>query len=208
VRIAEILKAHDALLIEDDPYSSLRYVGEPVAPIKSIAPDNVVYVGTLSKVLAPGLRVGFCVAPQAILRWLVVAKQGTDLHTGTFSQAIAAEYLLGGFLAEHLPEIVRIYAPRRQAMLDALEAHMPDTMRWSRPEGGMFVWVEGPKGLDTDVVHVEALKAGVAFVPGRVFFTDPGRGRETMRLNFTKADESTLAVAVGRLAGAIRNFRF
>ncbi len=199
-QVADILRRHDAILVEDDPYGDLRYRGSPLAPIHSLAPEHVVYVGTLSKVFAPGLRVGFCVAPEAVRRWLVVVKQGTDLHTATFNQALAAEYLSGGHLERVLPGIVALYGPRLAAMLGALERHFPPSFRWSRPEGGMFVWAEGPPGLDMDRVYAAAVERGVAFVPGRHFFAEPGRGRETMRLNFTMADPAAIERAVKVLA--------
>jgi 2-aminoadipate transaminase len=106
--IAAIIKKHNALLIEDDPYGSLRYRGEEIPTIKSLAPDHVVYISTLSKVFAPGLRIGFCAAPEQIRKWLVIVKQGTDLHSSTFNQALAAEYIAGGFLAKHLPNIINL----------------------------------------------------------------------------------------------------
>ncbi len=107
--IAAIIRKYNALLIEDDPYGSLRYRGTDVPTLKSLAPDNVVYISTLSKVFAPGLRIGFCVAPEQIRKWLVIVKQGTDLHSSTFNQALAAEYIAGGFLAKHLPNIINLY---------------------------------------------------------------------------------------------------
>jgi 2-aminoadipate transaminase len=205
--IARLIQKHDALLIEDDPYSPLRYHGDPVAPIKTLSPDNVVYISTLSKVFAPGLRIGFCVAPEALSRWLVVAKQGVDLHSGTFSQALAAEYLTGGYLDRQLPRIRRFYAPRRAAMLEALDRHMPTDFKWSRPRGGMFIWLEGPPGLDMEAVYQRAIRHRVAFVPGRFFFTRPGEGLETARLNFTVNDEKTIDRAVSILADVINATR-
>jgi 2-aminoadipate transaminase len=204
--VADSITRHGAVLIEDDPYSALRYSGRDVAPIHSLAPDNVVYVSTLSKVFAPGLRIGFCVAPPAIRKWLVIVKQGTDLHTSTFNQALAAEYLAGGYLERVLPKIVSLYRPRLTAMMRALDTHFPSTITWSRPEGGMFVWAQGPQGMDMDAVYHEAVQRGVAFVPGRYFFPDPREGIETMRLNFTMTDETTLERAVSVLAQVIRGW--
>lgn len=195
-QVAELLQRHQTLLIEDDPYSDLRYRGEPVPPIWSLIPDQVVYIGTLSKTFAPGLRIGYCVAPATIRRWLVIAKQGVDLHTSTFNQALATEYLSGGYLQRHLPTIISLYAPRQEAMLNALAAAFPPTFRWSRPDGGMFIWVEGPVGFDAEIAYHQAIERKTAFVPGRYFYVEPGDGLATMRLNFTMADEATIDRAV------------
>jgi len=202
-QVADILKRHDALLVEDDPYSDLRYSGERVPPIKSLAPDNVVYSTTLSKTFAPGLRLGICVAPPVIQRWLVTARQGVDLHTNTLAQALAAEYLTGGYLERQLPKIIELYAPRQQAMLDSLARHMPEDFKWSRPEGGMFVWIEGPKGFDAVELQRRVLERGVAFVPGRYFYVNEEEGAATLRMNFTAANPETIEYAVSVIADGI-----
>jgi 2-aminoadipate transaminase len=204
--IAAIISKYNALLIEDDPYGSLRYRGIDVPTLKSLAPDNVVYISTLSKVFAPGLRLGFCVAPEQIRKWLVIVKQGTDLHSSTFNQALAAEYIAGGFLAEHLPNIINLYRPRQEAMLSALDSYFPDQFSWSRPEGGMFIWAEGPPGLDMEKLYWQAVEKNVAFVPGKYFYSSPGEGLETMRLNFTMTDEKTIDRSIRTLAEVIKNF--
>ncbi len=204
-QIAEVIQGSDTLLIEDDPYSALRYQGEEVPAIKTLAPDHVIYLGTLSKVLAPGLRVGFCLAPPILQKWLVIAKQGIDLHTGSFSQALAAEYIAGGYLDRHLPKIVALYTPRCKAMLAAIAAYFPPGFNWSRPEGGMFLWVSGPRGLDMEALYAEALQAKIAFVPGRYFHIRAGEGRETMRLNFTMYPEDAIDKAVRILGGLLKN---
>ncbi len=201
-QVAEILQHHDALLLEDDPYSDLRYAGVPVPPIKSLAPGNVVYSTTLSKTFAPGLRLGVCVAPPFIQRWLVTARQGVDLHTNTFAQALAAEYLAAGHLERQLPKILALYAPRQQAMLESLERHLPEDFRWSRPEGGMFVWVEGPDRFDAESLQRRVIERGVAFVPGKYFYTSPEAGGATLRMNFTAADPATIEYAVSLIADA------
>lgn len=201
--IARIIQAHDALLIEDDPYGALRYRGGDLPPIATFAPDHVIYVSTLSKVFAPGLRIGFCVAPGPIRQWLVVVKQGIDLHTSTFNQALAAEYLTGGYLQRQLPKILDLYGPRQKAMLGALDRYFPAGFTWSRPEGGMFVWVEGPEGMDMETVHREAVRRKTAYVPGKFFFTEKGEGNHTLRLNYTMADEATLCRAIKILGGVM-----
>ena len=204
--IAAIIKTHSALLVEDDPYGSLRYRGEDVATLKSLAPDNVVYISTLSKVFAPGLSIGFCVAPEQIRKWMVIVKQGTDLHSSTFNQALAAEYISGGYLGKHLPNIINLYRPKQEAMLSALERYFPDRFSSSRPEGGMFIWVEGPPGLDMVELYWKAVEKNVAFVPGQYFYSSPGEGLETMRLNFTMADEKTIDRSIKTLAEVVKNF--
>ncbi len=206
IQIAEIIQKYNGLLIEDDPYSALRYTGDPVDPICSWAPENVVYVSTLSKVLAPGLRIGFCLAPEYIRQWLVTAKQGIDLHTSTFNQALAAEYISGGYLRNHLPKILELYRPRQKALLQALQCYFPPSLQWSRPQGGMFVWVQGPEKLDMVSVYHQAVARKVAFVPGTYFYAQPGQGIETMRLNFTMAEPTVLEQAVERLADVLKEF--
>jgi 2-aminoadipate transaminase len=202
--IANIIKKYDALLVEDDPYGELRYRGRDIPPIKTLAPDNVVYISTLSKVFAPGLRIGFCQAPDRIKKWLVIVKQGIDLHTSTFNQALAAEYIAGGFLERHLPKIIELYRPRQDAMLSALDTYFPDGFKWSRPEGGMFLWVEGPEGFDMEAMYWKAVERNVAFVPGKYFYTSQQEGLETMRLNYTMADEETLDHSIRILSEVIK----
>lgn len=206
-QIADIIQRYDALLLEDDPYSALRYRGDELPPIAMFAPDNVIYTTTLSKVFAPGLRLGVCVAPEVIRKWLVIVKQGVDLHSSTFSQALASEYLSGGYLDRHLPKIIKIYRPKQEAILQALQDYFPGDFRWSKPEGGMFLWVEGPKSMDMEQLYWEAAKRKVVYVPGKFFFANPGEGLETMRLNYTMSDESTIRRAVETLAEVMKQGR-
>jgi 2-aminoadipate transaminase len=204
IQIAHLIQKYHALLVEDDPYSALRYHGEPVQTIHSLAPENVVYLGTLSKVFAPGLRIGFCVAPDAVRKYLIIAKQGVDLHTATLSQALSAEYITGGFLNRQLPRILAHYAPRQQAMLTALDDYFPTGFKWSRPDGGMFIWLQGDRGTDMEKIYHQAIKKNVAFVPGKYFFTRKGAGIETARLNYTMADTATITRAISILADVIK----
>ncbi|MDX2509706.1 MAG: PLP-dependent aminotransferase family protein [Desulfobacterales bacterium] len=202
-RIAAILARYDVLLVEDDPYSDLRYDGKPLKPIKALAPDHVLYIGTMSKIFAPGLRVGYYVPPALLEDWLVIVKQGVDLHTSTFNQALAAQYLSGNHLEHHLPHIIALYKPKKDAMLKALANFFPTDFTWSKPEGGMFVWVEGPPGYDMSALYQRAIRKNVAFVPGKYFFADSQSGKETMRLNFTMADEATIEGAIHVLSKLI-----
>lgn len=202
-QIAELIRKYDVLLLEDDPYSDLRYNGDALPPIQQFAPEHVIYNSTVSKVLAPGLRVGFCVAPVHLTRWLVIAKQGIDLHTQILGQAIAAAYLSGGYLAQQLPRIIELYRPRRDAMLAALDSYLPHGYEWNAPDGGMFLWVTAPDNVDTEALYWRCVEQDVAFVPGQFFFTEPHAGTNTLRLNFTMVDELTITRAVqilGRVA--------
>ena len=204
-QIAEIIQKRNILLVEDDPYSALRYRGKDEPAIHTLAPDHVVYISTFSKILAPGFRVGFCFAPELIRKWLVLAKQGVDLHTSTFTQALAAEYIEGGYLEKHLPRIIDIYKPKQETMLHALDRHFPNNFHWSKPDGGMFIWVNGPKGVDMTKIYPKAIERNMAFVPGTFFFTQDGDGLETMRLNFTNSDENSIDQAIKILADVIND---
>ena len=203
-KIAEIIIRYDALLVEDDPYSNLRYTGEPLPAIKTMAPDNVIYITTLSKVLAPGLRIGVVAAPELIANWLVIVKQGVDLHTSTFSQAIAAEYVSGGYLEQQLPKIIELYRPKHAAMLGALDRYFPEGFTFSRPEGGMFIWAEGPEGLNLVDAYWKAVEQNVAYVPGKYFYTGDSEGFSTMRLNFTMSEVPEIEAAVEKLGGVLK----
>ncbi|MCH8032220.1 MAG: PLP-dependent aminotransferase family protein [Bacteroidetes bacterium] len=202
-KIAEIILKHDVLLIEDDPYSALRYKGEELPTIKSLAPDNVIYASTFSKIFAPGLRIGFFVAPEKLGRWLVLIKQGVDLNTCTFTQALATEYLTGGYVSKQVQKNINLYRPKLETMLKELEDNFPKDFKWCEPDGGMFLWVEGPEGMDMEKVYKRAIEKGVGFVPGTFFFPNPGDGIETMRLNFTNIAEEQIKQAIKILASVV-----
>jgi 2-aminoadipate transaminase len=204
--IADIIKKHNALVVEDDPYGALRFRGEPLPPLYTYAPDNVIYASTLSKIFAPGLRLGFCIAPKLIRQWLTTAKQGGDLHSNTYAQALAAEYITSGYIDEQVPRIISLYRPRQEAMLNAMKAYLPDTYTWTQPDGGMFIWVEGPAGLDAEDLYWKAVENKVAFVPGKFFYINKGEGLGTMRLNFTKIDEDTIDNAIKILGDVIHQY--
>ena len=205
-QIAEIIQARGALVIEDDPYSDLRFHGQPVPPLYTFAPENTVYVSTVSKIFAPGLRLGFCLAPEAIRQWLYTAKQGADLHSNTYAQALATEYIRGGYIQRQVPKIIELYRPRQEAMLAAMAEHFPRSYRWTAPDGGMFIWVEGPRGVDAEAIYWRAVEKNVAFVPGKYFYIDPDDGLGTMRLNFTRVDEATIEKAIAALGGVMREY--
>ena len=204
--IAAIVKEKRALIVEDDPYSDLRFRGVAVPPLFAFAPENTVYASTLSKIFAPGLRLGFCLAPQLIRDWLYTAKQGADLHSNTYAQALATEYICGGTIERQVPKIIELYRPRQEAMLAAMAQHFPRSYRWTEPEGGMFIWVEGPEAVDAERVYWRAVERKVAYVPGKYFYIDPEVGLPTMRLNFTRVDEATIESAIATLGQVLREF--
>jgi len=206
-KIAEIAKARNVLIVEDDPYGTLRFKGEAIPPLKAFAPDHVVYMGSFSKVFSPGLRLGYTVAPPLVAKWMTLAKQGVDLHTCTFAQALAAEYLIGGHLLKQVEKIIAMYAPKLEAMLEAVEEHFPEDWKYSRPDGGMFVWAEGPKGVDTEKLYGQCVARKAAFVPGKFFYTNPEEGLATMRLNYTMASAEQIRWAIGVIAEVIKENR-
>ncbi len=203
-QIAEIVIKHNLIVIEDDPYYELRYSGDDIQTLFSFAPDNVIYVGSLSKIFSPGMRLGYFIAPKEINRVLLSLKQGIDLHASVYSQAIVAIYLQDGYLDEHLVKIKRIYKSRLTAILNSLQSYFPPDFTWSKPEGGMFVWVTGPHSFDVHKLYSQAIENGVAFVPGRPFFVNE-KGGNCFRLSFTNTSEVNINSAILALSKLIRN---
>jgi len=204
-------------LVEDDPYGQLRYEGEHIKPLVVIDAElrhaeddgcysgNVIYLSTFSKTLAPGLRLGWVVAPRAVIERLVQAKQGSDLHTSTFVQMVAAEAIDRGVLDRNVKRVRELYRRRRDVMLAALERAFPDPdmgVGWTRPQGGLFLWVRLPHGLDSLQLLTEAIEQRVAFVPGAPFHPD-GSGANTLRLNFSHADEAHIDEGIARLGRVV-----
>ena len=203
-RMIEILKEYDVLALEDDPYGELRYEGDHIDPL--MAYDNedghVIYLGTFSKILAPGLRLGWAVAPKEILDSLVTAKQSTDLCTSTFSQYIAYEYLHRGLVNSHIEKIKKVYGAKRNIMLEAMETYFPEEVEWVRPDGGMFTWATVP-GVDTKEMVIKAIEQKVAYVHGAAFRFDGG-GRDSMRLNFSYPTEEEVEEGIKRLGRVLK----
>ena len=202
-RLVELADEYDFLIVEDSPYTELRYSGEPVPPVKHFDDTGrVIYLGTFSKILAPGFRLGWIAAQPQFIRKMEIAKQSIDLCANTLAQVIAWKYVENGYLDEHIPEIVEFYKPRRDAMLKALEDFMPEGVEWTRPDGGMFIWLTLPEGIDTKMMLEKAVSKGVAYVPGEAFFAHRDV-KNTMRLNFTYVPEETIREGVMRLAEVI-----
>ena len=200
--ILEICRREDVLVIEDNPYALVRFEGEPVAPLRSLAPDQVIYLGTLSKIFSPGMRIGWILAPEPVRDRLVLAKEAADLCTSPFTQMVAEAYLRSDHAEEDLQVIRKIYRDRRDAMLDAMEESFPPETHTKVPEGGLFLWVTIPGPLDTKAMLARALEAGVAYVPGTAFYPD-GSGRGSMRLNFSYPPPDRIEEGMRRLGAVI-----
>ena len=205
--LARAAEAAGVPIVEDNPYGELWYDAPPPPPIASHWRQGTVYLGSFSKVLAPGLRLGYVIAPPAVFSKLVQAKQAADLHTPIFNQRIVHEIVRDGFLDEHVPTIRARYRVQRDAMAAALAAHLPASgplaCRWRTPAGGMFFWVELPDAIDSEALLARTLERGVAFVPGAPFFAGTPR-RNTMRLSVVTRDAASIERGVATIAVALR----
>jgi 2-aminoadipate transaminase len=202
-------------IVEDDPYGQLRYEGEHLPSIVSLDDEyrnngdtfyrgNVIYLSTFSKILAPGLRLGWVIAPAEVIRRLVQAKQGTDLHTATFNQIVAHEISKAGFIDTHILTIRNIYGERRDVMLAGMDRFFPAEMNWTHPQGGLFLWGVMPNYLNSADVLKDAVKREVAFVPGEPFYPCGG-GHNTMRINFSNATPEMILEGISRLGDVLRD---
>ncbi len=202
--IIEIARKFDVLIVEDSPYRELRYEGGHQRMIYTLEnTGQVISIGTFSKILAPGFRIGWLIAEKSIIDRLVTAKQTADLCTSPFVQKIAARYLEAGILDSHLVKIKNIYQEKRDIMLAALEEYMPEEVGWIRPEGGLFLFLNLPRYFNSEQLFMQAIKEKVAFIPGNVFHCN-GAGNNTMRLNFSFPSKEMNAEGIIRLSRAIR----
>ena len=202
LKLVELAAKYGVFIVEDDPYGELRFEGQDIAPLVVLHKENVLYLSTFSKTLAPGIRLGWIVAPSKIIAKLVQAKQGSDLHTSTFIQMVAHDICRRGILRNHVKTIREVYRERRDAMLAAMEKHSPPGITWIRPQGGLFLWVQLPKHVDASELLNVALQEKVAFVPGRAFYPDEG-GKNTMRLTFASATPEKIEEGIERLGRAL-----
>lgn len=212
-RLVTLAHQYGVPILEDDPYGELRFEGEHLEPLVVLSArqngqqsgyfeGDVIYMSTFSKTLAPGLRLGWVVAPVEVIKKLVQAKQGADLHTSTFDQMMAYEVVSDGFLDEHVKEIKETYRQRRDAMLTAMDQRFPDGTTWTRPQGGLFLWVRLPEGVDCEDLFKEAVEQKVAFVPGTAFYAD-GSGHDSLRLTFATCPTDMIDEGIKRLGKAI-----
>ena len=201
-QLVALAREHDFLIVEDSPYRELRYSGEPVPTIYSLAPERTLFLGSFSKVFAPGFRLGWILGPVELLDQIYVCKQALDLCPPVFDQYIAAEFMGSGALDANLRKSIELYRAKRDKMLALLEKYMPEGVTWTHPEGGLFLFLTLPEGFDTVALYDRALAAGVAYVAGSFFYPD-GSHRNTMRINFSFLDASRMEAGVKLLAEVI-----
>ena len=197
--LVALAQKYDFLIVEDSPYRELRYEGEHIPTMYSLDPDRVIHLGSFSKIFAPGFRLGWAIAHPEILDKIYVCKQSLDLCPPIFDQYVAAEFLSSGRLDENLEKSVALYKGKRDLLLSLLEKHMPEGVRWTHPEGGLFLFLTMPEGFDAVKFYDRALAAGVAYVAGEFFHPDR-RGKNTMRLNFSFMSEEKMREGVKLLA--------
>ena len=213
-KLIELADKYGVPIIEDDPYGQLRYEGEHIPSVVSLDSEyrgpngghysgNVIYISTFSKLLAPGLRLAWVIAPSQVIHQLVMTKQAADLHTSSFNQYVAYEVGKGGFLDEHVKVIRATYRERRDVMIEMMEELFPTDVTWSRPQGGMFLWGVLPEDMDAAEVLKRAIEKKVAFVPG-VAFHPKGDGKNTFRLNFSYSQPETIRDGIARLGTTLK----
>jgi 2-aminoadipate transaminase len=213
VKLVEMADRYGVPLVEDDPYGQLRFEGENLPGVNVLDAQlhvqngkytgNVIYFSTFSKILSPGLRLAWVIAPDEVISKLVLAKQGTDLHTATFNQVVAYEVSRGGFLDQHVKHICDVYRERRDVMLESLEEYMPEGVTWTRPQGGLFLWVRVPESCDTTKMFPAAVRNKVAYVPGDSFHPNGGVFN-TMRLNFSYCKPEIIVEGIARLGRMLK----
>ncbi len=201
--LVRIAAERELLVLEDNPYGLLRYEGEPLPTLYSLDNEFVIYAGTFSKILSPGVRLGWTAAPAPILQKMQIGKQGSDLCSSSISQYFVSAYFDTGPWEEYVRSLLEIYRRRRDVMLDAMAEQLPREARWTHPQGGLFIWATLPDYIDTTDLLARALREQVAFVPGRAAFVD-GRGGSSMRLNFSGVDETAIREGVRRIGEVVR----
>jgi len=202
-KLIDVANEYDLVIIEDDPYSKLRFDVPPVKPIKAFDDEGrVIYMSTFSKILSPGFRLAWTIASEELTRKMIICKQALDLCTNTFTQFIVNEFMRSGSLDLHIMKICEMYKPKRDIMMIAMENHFPDGYICNKPKGGMFAWVTLPEGIDTEIMFLDALKEKVAYVHGKAFCVD-GSGGRAMRLNFSYSSNEQIDEGIKRLGAVI-----
>jgi 2-aminoadipate transaminase len=202
-RLVELARSRELLVVEDNPYGLLRFGGEALPPLYQLdGGDFVIYIGTFSKILSPGIRLGWAVTPPPLMEKVVLGKQAADLCTSTLTQYFVREYFGEGRWREYIEGLIDIYRDRRDAMVEALRRYFPPQATWTEPDGGLFIWATLPSYIDTSDLLAKALREDVAFVPGQAAYVD-GRGRNSMRLNFSAGDEDEIREGIRRIGKVV-----
>ena len=200
--VVEFIRGSGAVLIEDDPYGRLRFNGQSLPPMAHELPNQIILLGSFSKIIAPGMRLGWICAPMELMDKFIIAKQAVDLHSENLGQWVIHRLVTSGNFENHLRAIREAYGRQCRAMIDAIERYLPPDAQCTRPEGGMFLWLTLPKSVPAVQLFERAIKLGVAFVPGVAFFAGGG-GENMMRLNFSNCDEVRITEGIRRLASAM-----
>ena len=200
-KLAEILKDRDTVFVEDNPYGEIRFLGKDILPVKAYLDDSVLF-GSFSKIVSPGMRLGWVVANEEIMEKIIIAKQASDLHSNYFTQRVVCKYLMDNEIDEHIKKIKEMYRNQRNMMVSMIEKYFPENVKYTKPEGGMFLWVTLPEGLSSMDLFELAINENVAFVPGQAFYVD-GSGNNSLRLNFSNSNAKQIEEGIKRLGNAI-----
>ncbi|MHC4322862.1 MAG: aminotransferase-like domain-containing protein [Planctomycetota bacterium] len=202
-KLADIVKGHNMVLVEDNPYGELRFTGEDLPSMKSYLPDGTIVLGSFSKVVTPGLRLGWICAGADVMEKIIVAKQSSDLHSNYLSQRAVHQYLIDNNIDGHIVRIKEVYKKQRDLMVSMIEKHFPEEIKYTKPDGGMFLWVTLPENVSSLHLLELAMEENVAFVPGKAFYVDGG-GDNSLRLNFSNSDLEKIEEGIKRLATVIK----
>ncbi|MFA0833696.1 MAG: PLP-dependent aminotransferase family protein [Methanobacterium formicicum] len=201
-KVAEIMAEHETILVEDNPYGEIRFMGDDIPPIKSHLPDSILF-GTFSKIVSPGMRMGWIVAPPEVMDKLITAKQASDLHSNYFTQRVVYQYLQDNNVDQHIQSIKQLYKSQRDQMVHSIRKYFPEGVKHTSPHGGMFLWVTLPEGTSAMELFELAMEENVAFVPGETFYTEDPE-KNTMRLNFSNSSVEEIEEGMKRLGNAIK----
>lgn len=205
-QVADVLRGKPTLIVEDDPYGELRYSGKDQKSFMHFLPEQTILLGSFSKTVVPSFRTGWIVASDDIMEKLVIAKQASDLHTNYFTQKLLFDFLSKNDLNKHIEKITEVYGRQGLAMIESMKRHFPENVEYTIPEGGMFLWVTLPKGISAMELFQKAVQEDVAFVPGDPFYVNTDETINTLRLNFSCADEETIEIGIKKLGETIKEY--
>jgi len=203
--VAKIVAQSDSLLVQDDPYGELRFSGEPKANFMSLLPEQTILLGSFSKIITPSFRLGWIVAPSAMMKSLVIAKQAADLHTNYFSQQVIVQYLKDNPIDEHIAKITQFYGEQKQAMMNAIAEYFPADVQIVKSEGGMFLWATLPEKMSAMALFDKAIQEKVAFVPGKPFYVGENQPENTLRLSYVTMNEKRIKEGIAILGSCIKS---